>query len=122
MRDKPTGAELGILVQRIKNGDLNIEVPKDNKYLSLMLINALGILKRQKETGDLPERQEYDRLSVIMKKKGSLKNLNQDFSEAIRKGHFNIESHSKDQVRNHLWLTTIDRVYESRPKVLSDLS
>ena len=72
MRDQPTGVELETLIQRIENGDLNIQVPKDNKYLKLMLVNALGILKRQRETGDLPERQERDRLRVIMKKKGAL--------------------------------------------------
>ena len=122
MRDQPTGVELETLIQRIENGDLNIQIPKDNKYLKLMLVNALGILKRQRETGDLPERQERDRLRVIMKKKGALKELNQDLSEAIRKGNFDIDSNSRDQVRSHLWLTAIDRVYESRPKVLKELS
>ena len=122
MRDRPTGDELAILVQHIKTGDLNIEVPKDNKYRSRMLASAVEISKRQKETGDNPERLERDRLSVIMKQKGSLINLNQNFSEAIRKGYFDSETNVRDQVRNHLWLTAIDRVYESRPKVLKKLS
>ena len=122
MRDRPTGDELAILVQRIDTGDLNIEVPKDNKYRGRMLASAVEISKRQKETGGDPELQERDRLSIIMKQKGSLINLNQNLSEAIRKGHFNSETSVRDQVRNHLWLTTIDRVYESRPKVLKKLS
>ena len=122
MRDRPTGNELAILVQRIEAGDLNIEVPKDNKYRRLMLASALEISKRQRDTGDDPERQEYDRLRVIIKKKGSLTGLNQSLSKAIRKGHYDPETISRDQVRNHLWLTVIDRVYESRPKVLKKSS
>ena len=85
MRDQPNGAELEFLVQRIENGDQKIEVPEDKKYLGLMLEHAVGISRRQKNTGNLPERQEHDRLCVIMKKKGSLKNLNQNLSEAHKR-------------------------------------
>jgi|TARA_B110000438_G_scaffold240585_1_gene239308 hypothetical protein len=122
MRDRPNGNELAILVKRVEAGDLNIEVPKDKKYRSLMLVSAIEISKRQRETGDDPEREEHYRLSVIMKKKDTLINLNKNLSDAIRKGNFDFETISRDKVRNHLWLTAIDRVYESRPKVLKELS
>ena len=120
MRDRPTGAELAILVQCIEDGDPDVEVPADARYRNLMLASAVAISKRQLENGSVPERRERNRLNQILNKEGTLVSLNRDLVKAIREGRFCPGTIIWDQVRDHLWLTAIDRVSESSPKALID--
>jgi hypothetical protein len=122
MRDRPTGAELTILVQCIEEGDPDVEVPPDARYRKLMLASAEAISGRQLENGAVSERQERNRLNLILNKEGNLMSLNRELVEAIREGRFDTGTNAWDQVRDHLWLTAIDRVSESNPKALIDLS
>lgn len=120
MRDRPTGSELAVLVQRIENGDAAVEVPIDARYRDLMLASARAIAERQRESGDAPEHLEGDRLSSILGRDGTLADLNRDLAKAIREGHFDPGSPDSGNVRDHLWRTALDRVRESNPKALKD--
>jgi hypothetical protein len=121
MRDRPTGEELLALVERIEGGDEAIVLPADGRYKELMIDGARAIAERQRDMGDGPEKRELEDLGGILGVEGSLADLNKALAAAIRAGDLGPGTAKADEVARHLWMTALERVRESSPKVLGSL-
>ncbi len=121
MRDRPTGEELLALVERIDGGEEAIVLPADGRYKDLMIAGARAIAERQRDIGDGPEIREHEDLGGILGAEGSLADLNKTLAAAIRAGDHGPGTADSAAVGRHLWLTALERVRESSPKVLRPL-
>jgi len=121
MRDRPTGEELLALIERIEGGDPAIVLPPDGRYRDLMIAGARAIAERQRAIGDGPEERELRELQRILGSGDSLADLNKVLARAIRTGDLGPGTAKADEVARHLWMTALERVRESSPKVLGPL-
>ncbi|NQV82937.1 MAG: hypothetical protein HQ494_03875 [Rhodospirillales bacterium] len=120
MRDRPDGAELLALIQRIEDADPLVSLPADEGYTQRMLAHAKAIAERQQALGRASEEQELQDLRSLLGGDGGLADLNRDLALAIRGGEFDPGAPGADAARRHLWQTALERVRESNPKAMKE--
>jgi len=134
VRNKPTGTDLIILARKVLVERLTAALPEDLRHDARLVARAMNIASREIEAGEWPLKRALERLSEIMGKEvdseiefaesspGALERvvgeLNRQLSERIRAGEFDSDSSTKDQVRDHLLQTSLDKLREDDPRYL----
>lgn len=118
MRERPDGADLLAIAGEVLKNELLPLLPKDRHVDALMIANALGIAERQLRNGEAPAREERQALADLLRRDGTLPELNRAFARAIRAG----EMDAPPRARQLLWEITLARVRESAPKALATLA
>ena len=118
MREQPDGAALLAIAREVLKNELLPLLPKDSHYKVLMIANAMGIAARQLQAGDGPQAGEQAALSALLDREGSLPELSREFAQQIRNG----AADGNQAAQQLLWRITEQRVRESAPKALRQLS
>jgi len=105
-------------------------LPKERRYVGLMIGNALGIASRELQTGAAADAGEAQRCAMLLARSGiplspsieagpaALAQLRRALCDAIRAGRFD-ESGAQAALMEHLTRTASDWVSISNPKALN---
>ena len=126
MRTRPHAQDLVAVARTTFADKLMPELPPDVRYLALMVANALANAERELAAGDGPGRAELARLQSIYPTAAvteeplpiQLDRFNRQLSVDIRRGAFLSDRSRREELRNHLVQTTMERVRETNPKYL----
>lgn len=122
MRNRPYGHELLGIAAKTFRDELLPALPEDQKYLAMMLLNALGIAERQLGTGDDAQLAEVAALEALLavptdadaSLNARLTALNRALAQRIRKGALD-DDRAAQQL---LWAITLQKLRESSPRYL----
>jgi hypothetical protein len=112
MMDQPSMLELVKAVQSFIETRAMPELKGHTAFHARVAANALGIVARELELGATAADREKTQLIALLGHDGSLEDLNRELCERIRDGRADIES---DALRQHLELTTLDKVAIDQP-------
>jgi hypothetical protein len=112
MMDQPSVLELVKAVQSFIETKAMPELKGHTAFHARVAANALGIVARELELGPKAAEREKAQLVRLLGHDGSLEDLNRELCERIREGKIDIES---DVLRQHLELTTLDKVAIDQP-------
>ncbi|MGN6149106.1 MAG: DUF6285 domain-containing protein [Rhizomicrobium sp.] len=112
MMDQPSVLELVKAVQSFIETKAMPELKGHTAFHARVAANALGIVARELELGPNAGEREKAQLVALLGQDGSLEGLNRELCERIRGGEIDIES---DALRQHLELTTLDKVAIDQP-------
>ncbi|HWA31537.1 MAG TPA: DUF6285 domain-containing protein [Rhizomicrobium sp.] len=112
MMDQPSTLELVKAVQSFIETKAMPELKGHTAFHARIAANALGIVARELELGPRATEMENAQLSVLLNQDGSLEELNRELCKRIREGKIDIQS---DALRQHLELTTLDKVAIDQP-------
>lgn len=112
MMDQPSVLELVKAVQSFIETKAMPELKGHTAFHARVAANALGIVARELELGPKAGEREKAQLVRLLGHDGSLEDLNRELCERIRGGKIDIES---DALRQHLELTTLDKVAIDQP-------
>jgi hypothetical protein len=112
MMDQPSVLELVKAVQSFIETKAMPELKGHTAFHARVAANALGIVTRELELGPKAGEREKAQLVALLGHDGSLEDLNRELCERIREGKIDIES---DVLRQHLELTTLDKVAIDQP-------
>jgi hypothetical protein len=112
MMDQPSVLELVKAVQSFIETKAMPELKGHTAFHARVAANALGIVARELELGPKAGEREKAQLVALLGRDGSLEDLNRELCERIRGGKIDIES---DALRQHLELTTLDKVTIDQP-------
>ena len=112
MMDQPSVLELVKAVQSFIETKAMPELKGHTAFHARVAANALGIVARELELGPKAGEREKAQLVRLLGHDGSLEDLNRELCERIRGGKIDIES---DALRQHLELTTLDKVTIDQP-------
>ncbi|MCP4328021.1 MAG: hypothetical protein GY791_06245 [Alphaproteobacteria bacterium] len=126
MRTRPNSTDLITVARQTFADTLLPEMADKYRYTALMVANALANAERELACGDAPLRAELERLRVLYPSAPAteeplatqLDRINRRLAVDIRKGTFLSDRPRREQVRNHLVQTTMERVRETNPKYL----
>lgn len=120
MRDKPDGAALLRVALDTLRDDVVPAVSEERRLAALMIANAVGIVLRELEAGDGPERAAHGRLAAMYDapQSGAF-DLSWRLARDIRNGAFDPPGPRREMLRTHLMRTTRDRLKEVNPKYLA---
>jgi hypothetical protein len=126
MTDRPSGAELLKFAREALTRALVPELPEGQRYLALMIANAMAIAARELELGDGADRAELTSLRMLFEERGPdtsedvadrLEAVNRRLCAEIRAGKFS-GGPDEARLRNHLRRSAEARVAISNPKAL----
>jgi hypothetical protein len=112
MMDQPSTLELVKAVQSFLETKAMPELKGHTAFHARVAANALGIVARELELGPRAADAEKTQLIALLGHDGSLEELNRDLCRQIRQGKISIES---EALRQHLELTTLDKVSIDQP-------
>jgi hypothetical protein len=112
MMDQPSLLELVKAVQSFIETKAMPELKGHTAFHARVAANALGIVARELELGPKAANTEKAQLATLLGHSGSLEDLNRELCHRIRNGKIDIES---DALRQHLELTTLDKVGIDQP-------
>ena len=112
MMDQPSMLELVKAVQSFIETKAMPELKGHTAFHARVAANALGIVARELAQGPRAMEMENAQLSVLLDQDGSLEELNRELCKRIREGKIDIQS---DALRQHLELTTLDKVAIDQP-------
>jgi len=124
MRDRPLGAELLDIAQKVLREELMPLLPRDKIYTVLMTANAMTIAARQLQIGEEPQQRELHQLWAVLENfevdetlplREQLTLLIKELARRIRTGGYDDQN---EDVKKFLWETTVQRVRESSPRYL----
>lgn len=119
--DRPTKNELLGAVREFMEEKLLPELQGHLGFNTRVAINVLKIIERELELGGNISQQANERLTVLLKTKNENYNnheLNILLSKAIDQRKL---TYRDDQLLEHLWLTTLDKLSVDNPKYQSYL-
>ena len=117
MRDRPNGLELLQTAEAVVRESLLPALPKERRYEALMVLNALGIARRQALAGEAPVAAARARLAAIYGDEAAeLATLERRLARDIRAGCYDPGAAGRAAVFDHLTLGARDKAAESSPK------
>lgn len=127
MRNRPDAHDLLAIAESTFRDRLIDALPDDLRYTALMIANAMANAGREVAAGDKPLRAELARLMELYPNAEApdrplveqLDRFNRQLAADIRRGVFAHDPLRREQVRNHLVQTVLQRVRETNPKYLS---
>jgi hypothetical protein len=128
MTDRPDAAELLKVARELLMRDLVSELPESERYLALMIANAMAIAARELELGDGADRAELTSLRMLFEDSGPdtseevgdrLEAWNRRLCAEIRAGKFS-GGGAETRLRDHLRHAAEARVAISNPKALRE--
>ncbi len=126
MADRPDGAELLEIAREALRTDILDDLPKEHRFVALMVANAMAIAARELRAGDAPLRAALADLATLYNKAdepetnaAALEVLTQRLARDIRAGRFDT---GPDATRVHavLLAATRRRLELSNPKYLAE--
>ena len=127
MNDRPNARELLAIARETFTSEIMPVLPETLRYTGLMIANALVIAQRECEAGDVPDREELERLRVLLSEAPTpfvadgfharLESYNRRFAKEIRAGRFD-DGEKRISMFEHLSQTTADKLAVSNPKAL----
>jgi hypothetical protein len=121
MREHPDGLTLLDLAVSTLREQVLPALPEAQKYVGLMVVNALSIAARQLTSNDQPLQHSRERLESVLGQKAAegtldaqLVELSRALANAVRNGKYD----SDPQAHRALWDITVQRVRESAPRYL----
>lgn len=113
MQDAPTTKELISAVRAFLEEKAMPELEGHTAFHARVAANALGIVERELKLGPDARAQELSRLQTLLGHDGHLEDLNKEFATKIRDGAMDLKTPG---LRQHLWLTTLDKIAIDQPK------
>lgn len=127
MNDRPDARELLAIARETFTSAIMPILPEALRYTGLMIANALAIVQRESEAGDGPDREEFERLRMLLSEaptplivadlRARLESCNRRFAKEIRAGRFD-DGQKRISMFEHLSQTTADKLAVSNPKAL----
>jgi hypothetical protein len=112
MMDQPSMLELVTAVRDFIEQRAMPELRGHTAFHARVAANALGIVRRELETGGQSGEAEHARLTELLNQDGSLLELNRELCRRIREGSINLDTPG---LSDHLTLTTRDKVAIDQP-------
>lgn len=112
MMDQPSILELVNAVRNFLETKAMPELKGHTAFHARVAANALGIVARELALGPKAAEAEKTHLIALLGHDGSLEELNRELCGQIRAGKISTES---DALRQHLELTTLDKVAIDQP-------
>jgi Domain of unknown function (DUF6285) len=112
MMDQPSMLELVTAVRDFIEQRAMPELKGHTAFHARVAANALGIVKRELETGGQAAEDERMRLKTLLNQDGALMDLNRELCRRIREGAIGLDSPG---LAEHLTLTTRDKVAIDQP-------
>ena len=125
MADRPDGAELLEIAREVLRGELLADLPKERRFVGLMVANAMGIAAREIRAGDAPLRAALDDLAALYRVEtpesdaATLEALTQRLARDIRAGRFDAGPEA-ERVHAMLLAATRRRLELGNPKYLAE--
>ena len=114
MRIQPDGVNLLETVGALLKEEILPELEGSKAYELRMALNAIGIARRQLQTGDRVEETEREVLAVMLDAEPEDADLERRFAQLVREGTVA----GDDALCTLLWNQTLNRVRESAPRYL----
>lgn len=112
MMDQPSIRELVDAVREFLETRAMPELKGHTAFHARVAANALGIVSRQLQLGDVAGDAEKKRLIALLGHDGSLEELNRELCKRIREGNMGL---NMPALAEHLDLTTRDKVAIDQP-------
>jgi Domain of unknown function (DUF6285) len=112
MQDPPTSGEIIKAVAEFLRGPLTQELKPHIAYQTRVASNVLELVGRELSIASNANAVETERLRAILRRDGSLQELNAAFAEALERGALTIASPG---VEDHLWATTLAKLSIDQP-------
>jgi hypothetical protein len=112
MLDQPDGADILDAVSRLLRDTLTPRLPPDLVFQARVAANALDLVAREIRFGETVEREALQRLQTLLKRDGSLQELESELSLRIRNGELDLQS---EGLAEHLWQTTLGKMKIDQP-------
>ncbi|PKM22026.1 MAG: hypothetical protein CVV10_06380 [Gammaproteobacteria bacterium HGW-Gammaproteobacteria-14] len=114
MRIRPNGSDLLDAVITVLRDEILPTMPAEQQYSMRMVLNAIGIARRQLSNGTDREQQEQALLTELLGIGGNPEELSRQLAASVRDG----QAKSSPALKNLLWQVTWRRVEESTPRYL----
>jgi len=113
MLDKPSGKRLLDAVVALLRDELMPKLEGADAFKARVAANALELVGREIETGQVVEEGEHRRLVALLGRPGSLDELNRALCDAIRDRRITLATSG---VSEHLWTSTLDKMAIEQPR------
>jgi|UniRef100_UPI004048B25B hypothetical protein len=121
MRDQPTGEALLVSASSLLRNEILPSLSADQKYILLMVLNAMSIAQRQLKYGDAPEAQELEKLNTLLDENfDSVRSANKKLADLVRTGAGDPGQPLRHSLLVHLKEVGRQRLLESNPKALNN--
>jgi Domain of unknown function (DUF6285) len=112
MQDEPTPSELIKAVADFLRNDITPQIGGHSAFKMRVAINALDLVTRQLALESGSDAAEAERLSQLLDRQGSLKELNRALASRIASGEADLQTPG---LAEHLWQTTMDKLAVDQP-------
>jgi hypothetical protein len=116
MQDEPNPEELIKAVADFLRNDIAPQISGHQAFKLRVSINALDLVARQLELQQGSDAAESARLSQILGRHGSLRELNKLLADGIAKGELDLQTPG---LARHLWQTTMEKLAVDQPNYAS---
>ena len=116
MQDEPNPEELIKAVADFLRNDIAPQISGHQAFKLRVSINALDLVARQLELQQGSDAAESARLSQILGRQGSLRELNKLLADGIAKGELDLQTPG---LARHLWQTTMEKLAVDQPNYAS---
>jgi hypothetical protein len=116
MQDEPTPAELIKAVADFLRNELTPQIGGHNAFKMRVAINALDLVTRQLTLENSSDAAEGARLSQLLSREGSLRELNGVLAGKIASGEADLQTPG---LAEHLWQTTMDKLAVDQPNYVA---
>ena len=116
MQDEPTPIELIQAVAEFLRNDIAPTLSGHSAFKLRVAINALDLVGRQLTLEKGSEAAEHERLSRLLGRNGTLRELNSALADGIASGSIDLQTPG---VAEHLWQTTMDKLAVDQPNYAS---
>jgi hypothetical protein len=113
MTTHPTTVELVEAVTLFIEGTVAPQLKDRDAFLARVAVNALGVIRRELESGAAAEGAATERLAVLLGRAGTYAELNAALCAALRVGEMGADTPG---LLKHLRAETVDRVRIDQPK------
>lgn len=112
MQDEPTPPEVLAAVAAFLRTVVAVETKGATSFQARVAANALEMMRRQLELAPAAEADERERLAALLRREGSLFELNTELARRLEAGEVDL---STPGVRAHLWMTTMAKLAVDQP-------
>jgi hypothetical protein len=112
MQDQPSATELLEAVAKFIREHALPQLDQHAAFHARVAANALDIVRREIEFGHASNLEEHKRLLALLKRDGSLEDLNRELSNRIASGEIDL---SNPALSKHLWATVLDKLKMDQP-------
>jgi len=113
MQDEPTPIELLEGVIAFLRDELMPELSGRSAFLTRVSANACDIVRRHLLNTAAYDAAEMTRLTALLRKTGTLEELNRDLCARIEQGEMTLDTPG---LTDHLWATTMEKVAVDQPQ------